>query len=299
MKFSYTRRKEEQEKLNGSTKRITTGIRFEEISNRVRDHHALLQQNKVSKNRSGQLLGGLFLQVRCDAFSPSPNCPHVSSSFLCRQGRFVSLHPVPVLLLSLLCCAVLSVGLLNFHWEANAIRLWIPTDSDFVRDYDRLWSNFPPEIRQHAVIFTAEDNILQGRHLKKVEEEDKQAYRICVSKLSLFRWRWFGSGYSEWKLWTGLSKSFASSGLKRLPELLCTVVTFFYLRVPVNDVSEESLSVLGRRRRRRAEPDGEEDFFDGGDDDIFGDDFDSNFRDFDPSVGEYYPRPYCDIVQGE
>ena len=33
------------------------------------------------------------------------------------------------LTLALLC----MVGLLNFQWEANAVKLWIPENSDFAR----------------------------------------------------------------------------------------------------------------------------------------------------------------------
>ena len=37
------------------------------------------------------------------------------------------------------CRLIGSLGLLNFHWESNAIKLWIPENSDFVRNYDYLW----------------------------------------------------------------------------------------------------------------------------------------------------------------
>ena len=65
------------------------------------------------------------------------------------------------------CCA----GLLNFHAEANAIKLWIPTGSDFARDYDYLWSRYPPNFRMHSVIFTAppeDPNILQPKYIQHV-----------------------------------------------------------------------------------------------------------------------------------
>ena len=32
--------------------------------------------------------------------------------------------------------------------ENNAIKLWIPQESDFSTNYAWLWNNFPPEIRQ-------------------------------------------------------------------------------------------------------------------------------------------------------
>ena len=36
------------------------------------------------------------------------------------------------------------LGLFNFHTEANAIKLWIPSTSDFAKNYEYLWDKYPP-----------------------------------------------------------------------------------------------------------------------------------------------------------
>jgi hypothetical protein len=44
-----------------------------------------------------------------------------------------------VILTSLTVTLIGSLGLFNFHWESNAIKLWIPAHSDFALNYDYLW----------------------------------------------------------------------------------------------------------------------------------------------------------------
>ncbi len=286
--------------MNGSTRRITTGIRFEEISE---SETTMPCCNRIKCPRTGpaSFLEDFFYRFDAMHFHPLLLIVHLfpPPSFADRAVSFPSSRCPSC------CCPCYAAP---SSPSASSTSTGRPTPSASGSPPTRTLcgtttGSGPTSLRRYGSTLSyspPRTTYCRASTSKRWRKRNKLAYCTCVLKLSLFRWRWFGSGYSEWKLWTGLSKSFASSGLKRLPELLCTVVTFFYLRVPVNDVSEESLSVLGkRRRRRRAEPDGEEDFFDSGDDDIFGDDFDRNFRDFDPSVGEYYPRPYCDIVQGE
>ena len=63
------------------------------------------------------------------------------------------------------------LGLLNFHWESNAIKLWIPSNSDFARNYHYLWEKYPPDFRLHSVIYVApngDPDILQPKYIKEV-----------------------------------------------------------------------------------------------------------------------------------
>ena len=46
-------------------------------------------------------------------------------------------------------------GLLNYKSEGNPYKLWIPKDSDFVKNTDWLWNHYPPNTRFHSVIVTA------------------------------------------------------------------------------------------------------------------------------------------------
>ena len=65
----------------------------------------------------------------------------------------------------------LPIGLLNFKSEANAIKLWIPATSDFAKNYDYLWNNYPPDIRFHSIVFLAPENdpdILQPKYIQHI-----------------------------------------------------------------------------------------------------------------------------------
>ena len=44
---------------------------------------------------------------------------------------------------------------MNYKSEGNPYKLWIPKDSDFVKNTDWLWNHYPPNTRFHSVIVTA------------------------------------------------------------------------------------------------------------------------------------------------
>lgn len=95
---------------------------------------------------------------------------HCSDLFNNRHGKICARHPVKVLLAVLTFIVISMLGLINFHWESNAIKLWIPSSSDFARNYDYLWSKYPPDFRFHSIIFEAPDaNILQPKYLQEVK----------------------------------------------------------------------------------------------------------------------------------
>ena len=88
-----------------------------------------------------------------------------------RHGRFIARHPLPVIVCTFLCSAASLVGFINFHWEANAIKLWLPIGSEFVTNYEHLWQTHPPEIRLHQMIFVVdggEGDILQPEYFRQV-----------------------------------------------------------------------------------------------------------------------------------
>lgn len=103
-----------------------------------------------------------------------------------RHGRFVARRPVLVILLSLAFTGLCATGLVNFHWESNAIKLWIPQDSDFAQDYDYLWSTHPPELRFHSIIFTTQngDNILQPKYIRQMYKVRKKISGIRIQNRS-------------------------------------------------------------------------------------------------------------------
>ena len=83
-------------------------------------------------------------------------------------------HPLLVIVVSFFGSALCLVGFVNFHWEANVIKLWLPIGSEFVTNYEHLWNNNPPEIRLHQMIFHVQGaDILQPQFFKQVGGLDK------------------------------------------------------------------------------------------------------------------------------
>jgi len=72
-------------------------------------------------------------------------------------GETVCLHPIKVMVASLVFVGIGCLGLPFLYTENNMIRLWIPKESDFAANYAWLWSTHPPEFRQHSVILHGED----------------------------------------------------------------------------------------------------------------------------------------------
>ena len=97
----------------------------------------------------------------------------ISPPFFCSHGRLCARHPVKIILGSFTLALLCSVGLLNLQWEANAIKLWIPSESDFARNYAFLWENYAPDMRFHSLIFTTDNgqNILEPRYIQKVRHK--------------------------------------------------------------------------------------------------------------------------------
>jgi hypothetical protein len=121
--------------------------------------------------------------------------PHgVMEAYFERHGRAVASHPLWVIgACAIVTAAFAGLLYLNFHWETNAIRLWIPSSSDFLRNYDRLWSSEqPPDMRFHSVIFVAEGdadaNVLRPEYLAHMA---KVRQRLQLSAVGNKTWRDF------------------------------------------------------------------------------------------------------------
>ena len=84
-----------------------------------------------------------------------------------RLGVKTAQHPIPVILISLLITSLGCIGLGFIKIENNAIKLWIPQQSDFTKNYNWLYENYPPEFRAHSVIVHGED-ILTPEAIQKV-----------------------------------------------------------------------------------------------------------------------------------
>ena len=87
--------------------------------------------------------------------------------FVFRLGVMTSSNPLPVIIISVVFTLLGSIGLAYIKMENNAIKLWIPQKSDFTKNYNWLYDNYPPEFRQHSVIIHGED-ILTPAAIQKV-----------------------------------------------------------------------------------------------------------------------------------
>merc|ERR1711892_161008 len=106
-----------------------------------------------------------------------------------KWGRFVSLHPYPVILSSVVITALCSLGFLNFRSEHKANLLWIPADSDYNVNQDWLDSHFKKNTREEVAVFVS-DNVLTPDALKLmlqvhtavggIQEDGKTFEDICA-----------------------------------------------------------------------------------------------------------------------
>lgn len=91
-----------------------------------------------------------------------------SMSFLySRLGFHIALHPMKWLLGCVLIILLCLSGLLFFRQEKNPMKLWVPPDSDFIRDTEWLMSNFQ-EGRRIETMILVDDDVLRPSVLVKV-----------------------------------------------------------------------------------------------------------------------------------
>ena len=68
-------------------------------------------------------------------------------------GIFISKRPFKVIAATLAVVFVCSFGIVQFYEEKNMVKLWIPQDIDFSKNYHWLMKNFPPDIRYFTLTF--------------------------------------------------------------------------------------------------------------------------------------------------
>jgi len=160
-----------------------------------------------------------------------------------------------------------SGGMYFFQWEANAIKLWIPENSDFARNYAFLWENYAPDMRFHSILFTTpneQENILEPKYIQTMYETYKKIQGVHTAE----NMTWEDACF-------------------RLP----------IVRASMDDFVQQK----SRRRKRRdisidTPMDIDKEFEDLSNFDNFGEDEDF-IKDYDPSATDQYPDPYCGIVE--
>ena len=89
-------------------------------------------------------------------------------------GRFVARDPLIMIVTCFLMTGFFLIGMINYRTENNAFKLWIPDNSDFVKNFQWLEENSPPEIRFNSMIVSTEENILTPAvllHMWKVHDQ--------------------------------------------------------------------------------------------------------------------------------
>ena len=88
-------------------------------------------------------------------------------------------------------CSVLVVmclaGLLRFKQERNPLKLWVPPDSDFVRDTEWLTTTFKEGQRIENIIFSADD-ILEPEALVELNEITKRIFNAQTKTEPKITW---------------------------------------------------------------------------------------------------------------
>jgi len=94
-------------------------------------------------------------------------------------GKFVSLHPYPVICTCIIITALSSIGFLRFRMEHHANLLWIPADSKYNINEDWLEKFFKKNERDQIVLFKS-DNVLTPKALNEMLNIHKHVQNISV-----------------------------------------------------------------------------------------------------------------------
>ncbi|ODN02586.1 Patched domain-containing protein 3, partial [Orchesella cincta] len=105
--------------------------------------------------------------------------------FFYRWGYQIGLTPVPFIVACVILTVLCGIGLLRFTPENRPDKLWIPWNSEFVKDTEWLNKNFPSPFRFHYAIITAED-VLQPKVLDVLLEIHNKVKEI---EASTYKWK--------------------------------------------------------------------------------------------------------------
>ncbi|XP_031837456.2 patched domain-containing protein 3 [Nomia melanderi] len=101
----------------------------------------------------------------------------VVEHFFYGLGLKIAERPLRWFVCSIVIVLISLSGLYRFHQEKNPVRLWIPQDSDFVRDTDWMIDRFGQGLRMENMLLTAE-NVLEPEALATLNEIIKQVISI-------------------------------------------------------------------------------------------------------------------------
>lgn len=101
----------------------------------------------------------------------------VVEHFFYGLGLRIARRPLKWIIGSTVIVLISLSGLYFFHQEKNPVKLWVPQDSDFVRDTDWMFKQFKQGLRIENMILTA-DNVLEPNVLTKLNEITKEIISV-------------------------------------------------------------------------------------------------------------------------
>lgn len=97
-----------------------------------------------------------------------------------RLGFFVAENPKLTICLSFLTAALCCLGFLNFYQERDPLKLWVPSNSEFLVNTKFIMKEFSEGIRTQNVLIVADD-VLQPEVMRKLDIISKEIQNIKVS----------------------------------------------------------------------------------------------------------------------
>ncbi|XP_043281988.1 NPC intracellular cholesterol transporter 1-like [Venturia canescens] len=115
------------------------------------------------------------------------NISSVVENFFYRLGYQIARHPLKWILGCTVIVLICLFGLYRFRQEKNPLKLWIPPDSDFVKDTEWVMSNFRHGQQVETMILTGE-NILHPEALYELNEITKRILTLQTASQPAISW---------------------------------------------------------------------------------------------------------------
>lgn len=79
---------------------------------------------------------------------------------ICRLGFNVAENPRKTIALSWLSVLICCLGFFNFHQERDPLKLWVPENSQFLKNTQFIIKNFGEGVRTQNILITSKDDVL-------------------------------------------------------------------------------------------------------------------------------------------
>ena len=97
-----------------------------------------------------------------------------------RWGLIVSTHPLKVILVTILLTGICSGGFYYFKTEADAEKLWLPSDSSYIANKKWKKENYKEGTRGHIAFTTHDENVLTPEGMLKLLELHRAVNSVNV-----------------------------------------------------------------------------------------------------------------------